>query len=149
MPTTAAPRNIAGWRPATKSVGDTYEPLAVNTAARTATPNTPPSSRIALFAPDALPSSSGRTDERTTLAIGAKNSPIPVPARMKAGTIARYSTVGVTTSASHASEMACRAMPTMSSGRVPVRVDAMPASGATTTGMNVHGSVRSPASSGL
>ena len=73
--------------PSTKDWPVAYEPFAEKTDARTATPKTPPSSRIALFAPDALPSSSGRTAERTTLAIGAKNRPIPTPATMNAGTI--------------------------------------------------------------
>ncbi len=40
-------------------------------------------------------------------------------------------------------------MPRTSSGRVPVRVEMSPAIGATMTGMNVHGNVRRPASSGL
>jgi hypothetical protein len=60
--------------------------LAAKIAARTATPKTPPSSRIVLLAPDALPSSSCGTAERTTLAIGAKNRPMPVPLTTKAGT---------------------------------------------------------------
>src|SRR4051812_21505782 len=75
--TTMAPIQTAGTRPATYASGVKYEPLAVNTAARTATPKTPPTSRMALLAPDALPSSSGLTAERTTLAIGAKNMPMP------------------------------------------------------------------------
>ena len=55
--TTAAPIQRAGWRPATYASGEAYDPLPEKTAARTATPNTPPISRIVLFAPDALPSS--------------------------------------------------------------------------------------------
>ena len=47
------------------------------------------------------------------------------------------------------SATAWRAMPRTSSGRVPVRVERSPAIGATMTGMNVHGRVRRPASSGL
>src|SRR3954467_2018813 len=54
--------------------------------ARTATPTPPPSSRIALLAPEALPSSSRRTLERTTFATGAKKSAIPIPEITKAGT---------------------------------------------------------------
>ncbi len=49
-------------------------------------PNTPPSSRIALFAPEAMPSSSRRTEPSTTLATGAKNSDIPMPETTNAGT---------------------------------------------------------------
>ncbi len=50
-------------------------------------PNTPPSSRIALFAPEAMPSSVRRTELSTTFATGAKNSDMPgrTP-RARAGT---------------------------------------------------------------
>jgi hypothetical protein len=42
---------------------------------------------MALFAPEAMPSWSRRTELSTTLATGAKNSDIPTPAITKAGTI--------------------------------------------------------------
>ena len=41
--------------PAVNECADAYEPWALNTEASTATPITPPSSRIALVAPDAWP----------------------------------------------------------------------------------------------
>ena len=73
-----------------------------------------------------------------------------MPAEMNAGTSARYSTVGVATTASHARATAWSAMPATSSGRVAgPRRRASPAIGATKTGMIVHGSVRRPAWSGL
>ena len=53
-----------------------------------------------------LPSCSGRTAERTTLAIGAKNRPIPIPAMMNGTIMASYATVGVTTAASQPSAIA-------------------------------------------
>src|SRR5207249_4587568 len=84
--TTAAPTQTAGTSPFTYAWGLLYEPLAEKIEARTATPNTPPTSRMALLAPDAFPSSSGRTADRTTLAIGAKNMPIPTPLTTNAGT---------------------------------------------------------------
>ena len=43
-------------------------------------PSTPPTSRIALVAPEAWPASSGRTALSTALAVGANTSAIPVPA---------------------------------------------------------------------
>ena len=43
-------------------------------------PSTPPSSRIALVAPDAWPAWSVRTDDSTALAAGANTSAIPLPA---------------------------------------------------------------------
>jgi hypothetical protein len=58
----------------------------LNTVASTATPSTPPTSRIVLVAPEAWPASWGRTDERTALAAGANTSAIPVPAMTKPGT---------------------------------------------------------------
>src|SRR5687768_15198364 len=55
--TTPAPSQMAGWRPSTYAVGDAYDPFELKTLASTATPNTPPISRIVFVAPDALPSS--------------------------------------------------------------------------------------------
>ncbi len=52
----------------------------------TAIPNTPPSSLIALLAPEAMPSWSRRTELSTTLATGAKNSDMPTPEITNAGT---------------------------------------------------------------
>ena len=66
----------------------------LNTAARTATPRTPPSSRIALLAPDAWPASCGRTAPRTALATGANTSAMPVPPSTKAGTSVDVGDVG-------------------------------------------------------
>ena len=54
--------------------------------ASTATPNTPPTSRIAFDAPDALPSSRNGTALRTMLATGAKNMPMPIPEMMNGPT---------------------------------------------------------------
>ncbi len=82
MARTAAPTQIALVMPSVYACGDAYEPLVANTVASTATPRTPPSSRIALVAPDAWPASSGRTALRTALAAGAKTSAMPVPAIM-------------------------------------------------------------------
>ena len=50
--------------------------------ASTATPKTPPTSRIAFDAPEALPSSRAPTALRTMFATGAKNMPIPIPETM-------------------------------------------------------------------
>ena len=45
-------------------------------------PSTPPSSRIALVAPEAWPAWSVRTEDSTALAAGANTSAMPAPARM-------------------------------------------------------------------
>ena len=82
------------------------------------------------------------------MAVGAKNSDMPMPLMMNAGTIARYSTVGVEIAAIQASPSDIRTMPVTSSGRAPIRSDSTPAIGATKIGIIVHGSVRRPASSG-
>jgi hypothetical protein len=50
-----------------------------NTAARIATPNAPPSWRIALKAPDALPMSPGGTEPTTALVTAGMASPSPAP----------------------------------------------------------------------
>jgi hypothetical protein len=58
----------------------------VNTVASTATPSTPPISRIVLLAPDAWPASLGRTAPRIAFAAGANTSAMPVPAATNPGT---------------------------------------------------------------
>ena len=73
--------------------------IALSFAASTATPNTPPSSRIALLAPEACPSSCGLTEDRTTLATGAKSSAIPRPEIANALMRSTYGAVGVVTKA--------------------------------------------------
>ena len=62
-----------------------YPPCAAKTDASTATPNTPPTSRSALAAPDAMPSSSRRTVPSTSAAVGAKNIAMPMPLTTSAG----------------------------------------------------------------
>src|SRR5262245_23096343 len=84
--TTAPPTQTAEDTPVTKAAPLVYPPRAENTAPSTATPNTPPNSRMALFAPEAMPSSSRRTEPSTMLATGAKNSDMPMPATTNAGT---------------------------------------------------------------
>ncbi len=127
---------------------DAYEPLCANTVASTATPSTPPSSRIAFVAPDAWPASSGCTLLSTALAAGANTSAMPVPAMMNGITSSPYGTVGLEMLASHPIAPACSVRPVTISGRDPIRSDSSPAIGAMNIGMIVQGSVRSPASSG-
>ena len=101
-----------------------------------------------MLAPEAWPSSSGRTDERTTFATGAKYIAIPIPESTNGTTSSEYGVVGVETSAIQASPTAWSASPTTSSGRPPIRSESAPASGATRIGIAVHGRIRSPAWSG-
>ena len=123
-------------------------PALVNTVESTATPSTPPISRIVLVAPEACPASSGRTEDSTALAAGANTSAMPVPAITKAGTMRPYAMSGSVVTASQASAPACRASPDAISGRLPMRSDRIPATGATKIGIAVQGKVRMPASSG-
>ncbi len=144
----ARPRRPARARRRT-SIGVAYEPLAEKTLASTATPNTPPISRMVFVAPDAWPSSIRSTDDRTTLAIGAKNRPIPMPASTNPGTSTGYATVGVVTAAIQARPAASATMPATRIGRPPMRPASTPAIGATMAGIAVHGSVRRPDWNGL
>ena len=73
--------------PSVKSAAEPYPPWWAKIDASTATPNTPPSSRMALLAPDAWPASISRTELMTTVAIGAKKSPMPMPASANGTTI--------------------------------------------------------------
>src|SRR5207247_44489 len=81
-----------------------------------ASPKTPPSSRIALLAPDAWPSSCLRTDESTTFATGAKKSAIPIPESTKGATNWLYEVVGEPIAASQPRPIACKARPSDISG---------------------------------
>ncbi len=101
-----------------------------------------------LFAPDACPSSDGRTAESTTFATGAKNSAMPTPATTNGATSSEYGTVGVETSPIHASATACsvRPVPRISLGLI--RSESAPAIGAMNIGASVHGRIRRPAPNG-
>src|SRR3954453_20786774 len=145
---TAAPTGSAAVTPAEYASGDAYEPLALKTLASTATPRTPPTSRIAFVAPEALPASLGATDPSTALAAGANTSAMPVPASTNGTISAEYAVVGSVTIRSHVIAIEWSARPLAISGRDPMRSLRMPAIGATKIGIAVHGSVRSPASSG-
>ena len=57
--------------------------------------------------------------------------------------------MGTVTAAIQPSAMASSAIPVASSARPPIRSERMPAIGATSIGIAVQGSVRSPACSGL
>ena len=102
-----------------------------------------------MFTPEALPSSSRRTLDSTRLATGAKYSDMPTPAITNDGTRSAYGTVGDEIAAIQPRALAMRAMPAISSGRLPMRSERMPAMGATSMGIAVQGSVRRPACSGV
>ena len=63
-----------------KMAEELYTPELAKMAAKIATPNTPPTSRMELFVPDAIPISSGGTDPTTALATVGKHRDIPTPA---------------------------------------------------------------------
>src|SRR6266536_4716989 len=96
---------------------------------------------IALLAPDDLPSSSGRTAERTRFATGAKKSAIPTPATMKGPISSAYGVVGVVTEAIQASAPACIARPTPIRFLAGILSESAPASGAMNIGASVQGSI--------
>src|SRR4051794_20580465 len=103
---------------------------------------------MALLAPEACPASTWRTDDSTTLAIGAKNRAMPAPARKNGATISEYAIEGERIEAIQASAMACSASPVAISGRPPMRSDRAPAAGAMKIGIAVQGRMRRPALSG-
>src|SRR5262249_57381532 len=118
--TTAPPIQTAVDVPLVNVSGELYPPAWAKTVANTATPKTPPTSRIAFVAPDALPSCSGETELRTTLATGAKKSAMPVPERMNGRTSEEYGVVGELTAAIQASPDACKASPTAMKRQPPI-----------------------------
>ena len=124
---TAAPTQTALVMPSVYACGDAYEPLRENTVASTATPSTPPSSRIAFVAPDAWPASSGRTAPSTALAAGANTSAMPVPAITNGiDELARTARPARRSTPASRSPAACSARPVAISGREPIRSDSMP-----------------------
>ena len=123
--------------------------MCANTEARTATPNTPPSSRMALFAPDALPSCSAGTEPRTTFATGVKKRAIPPPERMNGSTRCEYGVPVPVTAAIQINPADWRASPTViTRWPPPSRSRNAPAIGAMKIGIAVHGRMRRPDCSG-
>jgi hypothetical protein len=79
----------ADLKPATNTSGELYTPGRLKTDARTAMPKTPPSSRSALFVPDAMPISSGATDAMTSFATAGNTIKVPTPPMVSKGAISR------------------------------------------------------------
>lgn len=116
--------------------------------ASTATPRAPPTSRRALLAPEAMPCSSGRTLDITRLAAGAKYRAMPTPPTISPGSCETYEASGAMIVAKYARPAAWRASPVTTTGRPPNRSESIPATGATSIGIPVQGSIRRPASVG-
>ena len=105
---------------------------------------TPPTSRIALVAPDAWPASVGRTDDEHGVRAGGEDERHAEPRHHERHDELAVGGVGRARSApSQAIATACSASPATISGREPIRSLRMPAIGATSIGIAVHGSVRS------
>ena len=120
----AAPTHSAGTRPLTKACGDSVAARAVNTVASTATPSTPPSSRIALLAPEAWPACSVRTDGQHRVGRRGEDERHAGAAedeRARAGS--RRSVVTLASAASQPSAIACSASPATMNGRLPQRAE--------------------------
>jgi hypothetical protein len=145
---TTAPTRCAATRPFTNCCPLRYPPWLANTELSTATPSTVPSWRRALDEPDATPSRWRGAKPSVIRAAGAKNRPMPSPARTNGGTSRPYPTVGAETALSQAIPAACSASAMATTRRPPIRSDSRPDNGAATTGIAVHGSVRSPAANG-
>ena len=88
------------------------------------------------------------TEPSTSEASGTKKSVIPMPARMKAGTMSTYGVLGVSNKANHAKPAVCRIRPGTTNRLPPQRSARTPTRGARTMIMPVHGRIRSPALSG-
>ena len=135
--------------PSTKPCGEVKAPDSLNTVASTATPKTPPTSRMALFVPDACPAWAGLTTLSSALADGAKTRPMPAPAITKAIACSPKVTVVLVVAANHASAPACSASPAAMKPREPKRSERTPAIGATIIVAPVHSSMRTPAWNGV
>ncbi len=98
--------------------------------------------------PLAFALSASRMFASTAVDEGAKTSPMPMPAAMKAGSIVVYATSADIVNASQVSPAPWKSRPATISTRVPTRGAMNPARGATTIGAIVHGVVCTAASSG-
>ena len=105
-------------------------PAPANTATAIASPNTPPSWRIVLNVPEALPISSGATalDDRV---LGGRESPSRCPRRRApaAGPAASRPGPAWRSGRSRPSPPACSVSPATISGRSPIRSTSAPAIG--------------------
>ena len=112
-------------------------------------PNTPPSWRIMLNVPDALPIASGATAP-TDRVLRRRAAPSRCPAGddHRRDQLARRPCRARRSAAIQANPAACSSSPATISGRSPIRSASAPASGATRNSVAVHGSSRSPAPSG-
>ena len=112
-------------------------------------PITPPSSRIVFVAPEAWPASSGRTDVEHRVGRRGEDEPHAGAAEDERRDQRRVRDVDLGDDRQPARpRRACSASPSAISGREPMRSESSPAIGATNIGIAVHGSVRSPDSSG-
>src|SRR4051794_38173431 len=80
MTENAARTATAGANPSRNASGEAKLPAPANTAAATATPKTPPSSRIMLLAPAALPTSSSENEPITEFCADGIAIDTPTPA---------------------------------------------------------------------
>ena len=137
-----------GDHPVDERLAVRVAPVVRPDEARTATPSTPPSSRIELFVPEALPSSSRRTAPRTTFATGAQNIAMPMPERMNGPTSPRTRPSARSPPRSMRARRPAETRPVPISLAPPIRSDSAPAIGATNIGISVHGRMRRPEPSG-
>ena len=120
-------------------------PSCAKTEASTATPKTPPSSRIALFAPEALPSSLGpHGAEHDVRDRGEEERHARRPRARTARRGRRTASSASMTAAIQARPAACSASPAAISRWPPIRSESAPAIGATKIGIAVHGRIRRP-----
>ena len=135
-------------KPSTKACGEAKPPAPAKIVDITATPKTPPTSRIALFVPEAWPARCGATTLSSALADGAKTRPMPMPAIMNGGRRLEFVESTPAAIASHASAAPCIARPSAISPRGPRRSARTPAIGLVIAVAPVQTSMRTPASNG-
>jgi hypothetical protein len=90
-------------------------------------PNTPPSSRIMLFAPATLPIASIPNPLTTEFCAAGMAIETPTPATMNGASISAYARPGSAIRASQAIPAACSARPATISGRPPADRSPQPA----------------------
>ena len=143
----AAATRIAGAKPSVNADAEAKLPAPAKTATATAIPNTPPSSRIMLLAPAALPiAHRDRADDRVLRGRDRHRDADAGDDERREHLRVRHARLGDQREPGQPDRLE-RQPPTIS-GRSPIRSAIAPAIGATVMNVAVQGSSRSPASSG-
>ena len=126
------------------AAGESSDPWASNTTVTTATPVAWPICWTVFSTPAARPSSAGGAAFRPAAEGAGSAIEMPTPASTNGATKAAYDAWVCASCRIHRKPTACSTSPGAASARAPTRSTSRPATGATSSGVIVHGRKRSP-----